>query len=348
MIFSNAYNYANTYLYFTDKKRRKTTDDSIRQLICKKYDAGKPICIISEDLDIPRKTVSSIIKIYKESGRMNSNSKYCGRKKSIQNECKDYIKDLIAEDCSITLRKIKGRILEDKGTNISLASIHRSISDFEFTFKKVDIIPVARNTESNVQKRYDYAREIMTLNFDDIIYVDEMGVNCSMRSRFGRSLVGTTPRKVVTTIRSQNISVGACVSKSGMLHKKVTVGSYNTLLFLDLLKEVICKLKEDCIALSKIFIMDNCSIHKNKCIKDVLEENGHRLIFLPPYTPQLNPIEEVFSLWKRKIRQANCSNREELLACIQSKFNEITTENCSSFYSHTQEFLAKAIAKEDF
>ena len=76
--------------------------------------------------------------------------------------------------------------------------------------------------------------------------------------------------------------------------------------------------------------------------------NGHRLIFLPPYTPQLNPIENVFSLWKAKIRQSNCMMRDELMDCIQSKFNEITSENCLAFYSHTQKYLVKAIAKEEF
>ena len=332
----------------TDKKAKKALPDSVRQLICKKHDAGKPNCIISEDLEIPQKTVASIIKIYKETGRITKNTKNCGRKKKVESESMNYIKELIAEDCSITLKNIKKKLHWDKNIDISVASIQRSIKDFEYTFKKVDLVPQARNTENNVQKRYDYSREIMKLNFDDIVYIDEMGVNCSMRSRFGRSHVGTTPRKVVTTIRSQNISVCASVSKTGMLHYKTVVGSYNTQLFIDFVQELLIKMKEDYGLSNKTFILDNCSIHKNASIKDLLEVNGHRLIFLPPYTPQLNPIEEVFSVWKSKIKQANCTSRDELMACIQSKFNEITPENCSSFYSHTQEFLVKSIAKEDF
>lgn len=61
-----------------------------------------------------------------------------------------------------------------------------------------------------------------------------------------------------------------------------------------------------------IFIGDNASIHKNIMIAQLIEPKGHVLRFLPPYSPQLNPIEEAFSVWKNSIRSANCMNSENL------------------------------------
>jgi len=331
----------------SNRRSKKKLDNAVRELICQKYDAGKPTCIIATELEIPRKTVASVLMIYKKTGRILTNMSNSGRKKVMGCEDTDFIKGLISEDCSVTLNKIKENLLKVKNIDVSLASIHRAISDFEYSFKKVELIPKARNNTNNIQKRYEYCREIMALNFNDIIYIDEMGVNCSMRTRYGRSLVGTTPRKAITAIRSQNISVCACVTRSMMLHYKVVIGAYNTKLFLEFINELVLKMREKNLE-NKILIVDNCAIHKNNLIKDVIHHNGHRLIFLPPYTPQLNAIEEVFSLWKSKIKRENCTTREMLLNCIKIKFEEITQENCIAFYSHVQKFLVKGLAREEF
>ena len=54
---------------------------------------------------------------------------------------------------------------------------------------------------------------------------------------------------------------------------------------------------------NSILVMDNCSIHKSQVLKDIVESHGCRLYFLPPYSPDLNPIEESFSSLKAWIRR---------------------------------------------
>jgi len=330
-----------------DEHRRTKLDNSVRELICRKYDSGKPVKVISEELDVKYKTVYSILKIYKDEHRSHTNARNSGRKKSVTPEICRYIKSLIEEDCSITLNNMKSKILEEKGVSLSAPTLHRSIANFEYSFKRVVLIPEARNKESNIQRRFEYARDIMTRNIDDLVFVDEMGVNCSMRQRYGRSAVGIPPRKTITSIRSQNISVCAAISRNGALTFKVLEKAFNAdhfrIFVTDLLEEL-----HRLAAVNKVLIIDNASIHKNKELKQLIEEAGHQLIFLPPYTPQLNPIEEFFSAWKSKIRSANCSSKVELMACINNKHVELTSSHCLAFYSHMQAFLVKALEKESF
>ena len=62
-----------------------------------------------------------------------------------------------------------------------------------------------------------------------------------------------------------------------------------------------------------LLVMDNASIHKTVINKSLITSAGHRYMFLPPYTPQLNPIEEVFSKWKTLIKSRNSQNIEDLM-----------------------------------
>ena len=94
--------------------------------------------------------------------------------------------------------------------------------------------------------------------------------------------------------------------------------------------------------------MDNASIHKGERVRYFVEQQGFELIFLPPYSPQLNPIEEIFSKWKHLIKSHNCETIQGLLDTISSTSSAITSIDCSSFFSHVREFILKGIRNEEF
>jgi transposase len=58
--------------------------------------------------------------------------------------------------------------------------------------------------------------------------------------------------------------------------------------------------------------MDNCSIHKNQRIEVLIDNAGHELIFIPPYSPQLNSIENCFAKWKNVIKPRKANTNVEL------------------------------------
>ena len=71
---------------------------------------------------------------------------------------------------------------------------------FNYTFKRVQLLPMARNTNSNIEKRYKYAKLIMKNQFKNLIFVDEMNLNYGMRKRYGRSVKKEVPRKTITSV----------------------------------------------------------------------------------------------------------------------------------------------------
>jgi transposase len=94
--------------------------------------------------------------------------------------------------------------------------------------------------------------------------------------------------------------------------------------------------------------MHNASIHKSNDSRNLINENGFELVFLPAYSPQLNPIEELFSKWKSNIKSMNAKTNEELNIAIHRSASSISQEDCENFYSHVRKFILKGIRHEEF
>ncbi len=79
--------------------------------------------------------------------------------------------------------------------------------------------------------------------------------------------------------------------------------------------------------------MDNLSVHKSKRVEGLVEEAGCELLFLPPYSPDMNPIEEAFSKVKGILRKAKARTREALMEATGSALDAITPEDICGFYA---------------
>ena len=85
-----------------------------------------------------------------------------------------------------------------------------------------------------------------------------------------------------------------------------------------------------------IVIMDNCSIHHVPGIKEMIEETGALLLFLPPYSPDFNPIEEAFSKVKSVLRKLDQEAEvfEDTEELVLAAFSTITPQDCQQWIRH--------------
>lgn len=103
-------------------------------------------------------------------------------------------------------------------------------------------------------------------------------------------------------IRSRTDAIGALVGKI-LLTVALFTATINTEVFYTWIqKDLIDKLPKN-----SVVIMDNASFHKNSKIRDIIEQNGHILEYLPPYSPDLNPIENKWAHAKKLRRKQQCS-----------------------------------------
>ena len=84
----------------------------------------------------------------------------------------------------------------------------------------------------------------------------------------------------------------------------------------------------------EVVVMDDLSAHKVDKVKELIEERGCELVYLPPYSPDLNPIEEAFSKVKGLLRRAEASTRETLIEAMGTALSAISAQDASGFLRH--------------
>ncbi len=84
----------------------------------------------------------------------------------------------------------------------------------------------------------------------------------------------------------------------------------------------------------QIVIMDNLTAHKGERVRSLIEARGCGLLYLPPYSPDLNPIEEAFSKIKGILRRAEARTREALVRAIGAAISATTTTDVWGFFGH--------------
>jgi putative transposase len=83
-----------------------------------------------------------------------------------------------------------------------------------------------------------------------------------------------------------------------------------------------------------IVIMDNLGSHKGKAVREAIRKAGAKLIFLPKYSPDLNPIEQFFAKLKHHLREAQARTREAVCDAIATALNTVSTAECSNYFDH--------------
>jgi transposase len=171
------------------------------------------------------------------------------------------------------------------------------------------------------------AREI---HAEQLVFVDEMGANISLAplyawSRRGERAFGSVPRNW-----GKNVTLLASMSLEGMGPCLAVEGSTTTVVFEAYLKRVLVP----SLQAGQVVVMDNLSAHKGSKVRELIESRGCELIYLPPYSPEYNPIEEAFAKLKALLRKAGARSREVLIEAMGLALEALTARDARNFFEH--------------
>lgn len=122
----------------------------------------------------------------------------------------------------------------------------------------------------------------------------------------------------------------AALAIEGMKCAVVVDGAVNADIFEAFVKQVLVPELRS----GDIVVMDNLSSHKRAKTRELIEAAGAELVFLPPYSPDLNPIEMVFSKIKQLLRSLGCRTRDALWKAMQSVLDRVTPTDAANCYRH--------------
>jgi len=145
------------------------------------------------------------------------------------------------------------------------------------------------------------------------------------RAPIGERLIDKTPHGHWMTT-----SLIAALGMGGVRCSTVVDGAINRDVFDAFVEQVLVpELRE-----GDVVILDNLSSHKSEHARQMIESRGARLEFLPPYSPDLNPIEMVFSKIKQLLRARACRTRDALWKAMQSVLDRVTSTDAANCFRH--------------
>jgi len=165
-----------------------------------------------------------------------------------------------------------------------------------------------------------------------LVFVDESGANTKMTRLRGRALGGQRLLAHVPHGHYQTNTLISGIRLGGPCAPWLFGGAMNGEMFLAWVRQGLAPTLRP----GDVVILDNLATHKIQGVRDALEAVGARLLYLPPYSPDFNPIENLWSKIKQSLRSHAPRTEEELLRAANSAFNSISSADCKGFFFSAQ------------
>jgi transposase len=161
-----------------------------------------------------------------------------------------------------------------------------------------------------------------------LVFVDESGANTKMTRLRGRALGGERVRAHIPHGRYQTSTLISAIRLEGPCAPWLFEGPMNGEMFLAWVREGLAP----ALRRGDVVILDNLSTHKIRGVREALEAAGARLMYLPPYSPDFNPIEPMWSKIKQILRSHAPRTDEQLLGAARTAFQSISVADCKGFF----------------
>jgi transposase len=178
--------------------------------------------------------------------------------------------------------------------------------------------------------RQSYAEQVVEFDLARLKFIDESGVNIAMTRLYGRAprgerAVGSAPKNY-----GENVTMLGALSAAGLEALMMVNGATDSEVFAAFVREVLAPT----LCEGDIVVLDNLGAHRSRAAREVVEARGARLVFLPPYSPDLNPIEQCWSKLKTYLRAAKARTREALEEAIKQALATLTESDARAWFKH--------------
>ena len=239
------------------------------------------------------------------------------------------LRDRVEEQNDATLNELQEKFHEKTGIFVSSGTISSALKKLKLPRKKKTFHATEReNNPEIIQKREEYIQEMPTIDAQHAVIVDEFGINLGMAREYGRASPGQRAEGHRPCNPGENITVIAGLSCHGIIAPLMFPGAINGEMFKVYIEQVLVpELKS-----GDVVIIDNLSSHKAHGIEQMLKDSGMTLKFLPPYSPDLSPMEQAISKIKGELRKIAARSYEPLVDAVKQALSDVSSNNALGWY----------------
>ncbi|CEJ05593.1 hypothetical protein RMCBS344292_19531 [Rhizopus microsporus] len=288
-----------------------------------------------------------------------------GRPRILHDEHKKAILKCIDENPSIVLdevmKKLKQMFTELKVSKTTLFDFVKQHCNL--SLKKARLQPKDRNSEEKIQERLDWIRKWEKADMDftrNCVFLDESAFHISLKRSMAWSKKGTPAVVTVLKTRATTTTILGAISAEGLIKcslrlpqppsnkkrkrgdgiERVSKGTV-TGHYVSFLKATMDEMDQYPHMKGHYLVMDNAPIHTSEDIAKYVESRGYRCVYLPPYSPELNPIEQFWSVVKSKVKRNKFLEKETLMARITEASNGLKLSDFKRIVRYSHKCLDK-------
>ena len=261
-----------------------------------------PFRTIAQNLSVSVGTVHNVFKLFEQTGSVDPSKPDRANTRMLSQYDELLVIGLLLENPSLYLGEICHEVEHVTGICVTPSTICSIIHRHGFTRKKIQQVALQRSSEH----RGDFMAEMQFFTTDQLVWLDETG--CDKRDhirKMGYAMKGDRPVYHRILHRGQRISAIAAMCSDGVIALELEGGTYNGDKFVEFITGTLIPemFQFDGSNPRSVLVMDNCAIHHVLSALKVLSDAGILAIFLPPYSPDLNPAEELFSFVKYYLKE---------------------------------------------
>ena len=169
-----------------------------------------------------------------------------------------------------------------------------------------------------------------SIGAERFVFVDECSTNTSLRPLYAWSRRGERAPCSAPRNWGKNVTLLSSITLSGMGPSLAVEGATTRAVFEAYLEEALAP----SLPSGQVVVMDNLGAHKGGRVRELVEGRGCELLYLPTYSPDLNPIEQAFSKLKGLLRGAEARSRAALIEAMGRALGTVTGTDARGFFRH--------------
>jgi transposase len=184
--------------------------------------------------------------------------------------------------------------------------------------------------ERNEERRAIWHRIVTKFDARHYVFIDESGANITLAPRYGRAPKGERCPGSVPRNYHENLTLFASLTLDGLTSAMLLDGAADRAAFEVYLRAVLVPT----LIPGQIVILDNLAVHKQPALRQLIHACGCRVLFLPSYSPDFNPIELAFAEIKASLRRMTARTRAALEAEIGRAIDQVTAQHATNYFRH--------------
>jgi transposase len=298
----------------------------LRQLIVNVVEAGEhSLREVAELFAVDLSTIARLLRRYRNTGSVAPKPHGGGRSRKVDGKAAARLLELVQQQPDATLVELRDRL----GLPCSVMTIFRTLKRHRISRKKKTRHAEERDTPRVQKQRETFCQKMATVDPEHLVFVDEAGTTTAMSRAYGRAPLGERVQASAPGAW-KNVTLISGLRRAGVVATLAFPGATDQAAFDTYVEKVLVPDLRP----GDVVVWDNLSSHKSAAAKAAIEAAGARVEPLPVYSPDLTPIEEMFSKVKDGMRSIAARSIDGVIGAMGQVLNKVTQNDILGWFRH--------------